>query len=64
MGAAMIFTTRDLDILRFIRWCRFVLAENLTVEQQNGTFAGMMRLKAIINLRGQQMMISAPLLRM
>ena len=36
----MIFTTRDLDILRFIRWCRFVLAENLTggfskVEIQN-----------------------------
>ena len=36
----MIFTTRDLDILRFIRWCRFVLAENLTggfskVEVQN-----------------------------
>ena len=32
------------------------------MEQQNGTFAGMMRLKAIINLRGQQMMISAPCL--
>ena len=36
----MIFTTRDLDILRFLRWCRFVLAENLTggfskVEVQN-----------------------------
>lgn len=26
----MIFTTRDLDILRFLRWCRFVLAEDLT----------------------------------
>lgn len=25
----MIFTTRDLDILRFLRWCRFVLAEDL-----------------------------------
>ena len=36
----MIFTTRDLDILRFLRWCRFVLAEDLTsvfstVEVQN-----------------------------
>jgi len=30
MGTAMIFTTRDLDILRFLRWCRFVLAEDLT----------------------------------
>ena len=26
----MIFTTRDLDILRFLRWCRFALAEDLT----------------------------------
>ena len=26
----MIFTTRDLDILRFLRWCRFVLAKDLT----------------------------------
>ena len=26
----MIFTTRDLDILRFLRWCRFVLAEDVT----------------------------------
>ena len=26
----MIFTTRDLDILRFLRWCRFVLAGDLT----------------------------------
>ena len=26
----MIFTTRDLDILCFLRWCRFVLAEDLT----------------------------------
>ena len=26
----MVFTTRDLDILRFLRWCRFVLAEDLT----------------------------------
>lgn len=26
----MIFTTRDLDILHFLRWCRFVLAEDLT----------------------------------
>ena len=26
----MIFTTRDLDILRFLRWCRFVMAEDLT----------------------------------
>ena len=25
----MIFTTRDLDILRFLRWCRFVLAKDL-----------------------------------
>ena len=25
----MIFTTRDLDILRFLRWCRFVQAEDL-----------------------------------
>lgn len=36
----MIFTTRDLDILRFLRWCRFVLAEDLTdvfskIEVQN-----------------------------
>ena len=36
----MIFTTRDLDILRFLRWCRFVLAEDFTgvfskVEVQN-----------------------------
>ena len=36
----MIFTTRDLDILRFLRWCRFVLTEDLTgvfskVEVQN-----------------------------
>ena len=36
----MIFTTRDLDILRFLRWCRFVLAEDLAdvfskVEIQN-----------------------------
>ena len=36
----MIFTTRDLDILRFLRWCRFVLAKDLTgvfskVEVQN-----------------------------
>ena len=30
METAMIFTTRDLDILRFLRWCRFVLAEDLT----------------------------------
>ena len=26
----MIFTTRDLDILRFLRWCRFVQAKDLT----------------------------------
>ena len=26
----MIFTTRDLDILRLLRWCRFVLVEDLT----------------------------------
>ena len=26
----MIFTIRDLDILRFLRWCRFVLAKDLT----------------------------------
>lgn len=25
----MIFTTRDLDILRFLRWCRFVQAKDL-----------------------------------
>lgn len=36
----MIFTTRDLDILRFLRWCRFVLAEDLAdvfskIEVQN-----------------------------
>ena len=36
----MIFTTRDLDILCFLRWCRFVLAGDLTgvfskVEVQN-----------------------------
>ena len=36
----MIFTTRDLDILRFLRWCRFVLAKDLTdvfskIEVQN-----------------------------
>lgn len=36
----MIFTTRDLDILRFLRWCRLVLAEDLTdvfskIEVQN-----------------------------
>ena len=30
METAMIFTTRDLDILRFLRWCRFVLAKDLT----------------------------------
>ena len=36
----MIFTTRDLDILRFLRWCRFVQAKDLTcafskIEVQN-----------------------------
>ena len=36
----MIFTTRDLDILRFLRWCRFVVAKDLTnvfskIEVQN-----------------------------
>lgn len=32
------FTTRDLDILRFLRWCRFVLAKDLADVSQSQKF--------------------------
>ena len=50
----MIFTTRDLDILRFLRWCRFVLAEDLTsvfskVEVQNLEILRLIKLRASLH---------------